>query len=279
MISQKQKKLIAGIAMTAVSMCSSLFVAGSAHAQSAVAPGTPGQLKVGMQASYPPFESYDGDKIVGSDPELMERLAKQIGMNVSFADTQFSGLILGLNAGRFDAVISAMYVTPERAAQTLVIPYAQTGSAIMATAAAGSQAKTPEDLCGLHVGIVQGTSWVPQLRAISQDYCPAHGKPVINISEFPSTADVMQAMLSNNVQVGIQTMAVAQNLSAKTQGRIVVTSTALLWPQTIGIFINKDNKALYDKLSTAFDAFRKSGEYDSYLTKYKLAPLPAGKGA
>ena len=39
----------------------------------------PGQFKVGMEITYPPFESYDGDKVVGSDPDFSRALAKQFG--------------------------------------------------------------------------------------------------------------------------------------------------------------------------------------------------------
>lgn len=58
---------------------------------------TPGTLKVGMEISYPPFESYEGDKVVGFDPEVANELARQLGgMKVEFVDTRFPNLILGL---------------------------------------------------------------------------------------------------------------------------------------------------------------------------------------
>ena len=82
---------------------------------------TPGTLKVGMQATYPPFEYYDGDKIEGADPELARAIAKQLGGSAAFVDTPLPQLILGLNASRFDIIMSAMYVTPERASQATPI--------------------------------------------------------------------------------------------------------------------------------------------------------------
>ncbi len=73
----------------------------------------PGQLKVGMEITYPPFESYDADKnVVGSDPELSHALAKHLEAKAQFVDTKFPSLILGLNAGHYDAIISGMYITP-----------------------------------------------------------------------------------------------------------------------------------------------------------------------
>lgn len=236
---------------------------------------TPGTLKVGMQASYPPFEYYDGDKIEGADPELARAIAKRLGSSATFVDTPLPQLILGLNASRFDIIMSAMYVTPERASQATPIPYAQTGSAIMVTASSGLKPRTVQDLCGVHLGIVQGTAWVKQLHDASDHYCTPNGKPPIVVSEFGSTSYVLQAMLSNNVQAGMQIAATSKALAAKSNGRVIVTSTELINPQTIGIFVRKDNKPLHDAVVKALDDLKKSGEYDAFLQRYGLKPPPA----
>jgi polar amino acid transport system substrate-binding protein len=236
----------------------------------------PGQFKVGMEITYPPFESYDGDKVVGSDPDFSRALAKQFGASASFVDTRFSGLILGLNARHYDAVISGMYVTPERVAQAQAIPYAQTSAAIMVAASSTIKPKTPEELCGLHVGLEQGTTWVAKLQALSKDYCKGNGKGEITVSEYPSAPEVLQALLSNNVQAQMEIAGAAHALAAKSSGRVVVVqSPQLIYPQTLGIYVRKDDTALYDTLTKAFDALKKNGEYEAMLKKYNLSMPPA----
>lgn len=268
------KKSSKGRQWLAAMLCAAGFAAASVHAETAPTL-TPGTLKVGMQATYPPFEYYDGDKIEGADPELARAIAKQLGSGTAFIDTPLPQLILGLNASRFDVIMSAMYVTPERAAQATPIPYAQTGSAIMVAASTGMKPRTMQDLCGMHLGIVQGTAWVGQLHDVSDHYCQPNGKPPIVVSEFGSTSYVLQAMLSNNVQAGMQVAATAKALADKSGGRVIVTSTDLINPQTIGIFVRKDNKPLHDALIKALDGLKKSGEYDSLLQRYGLKPPPA----
>lgn len=235
----------------------------------------PGHLKVAMAATYPPFESVQNGKIVGSDPDFGNLLAKQIGMSVSFEDTKFSTLILGLSARRYDAIISGMYITPERTAQAAAIPYAQTSSAILVTAASGLKPKKPEDLCGLHVGIVSGTVYLPKLHELSDGYCRSSGKGTIDISEYPTTAEAIQAMLSNNVQAGMQVANTAYTLAARSNGRIVVSSTDLIYPQVIGIYVRKDNDALIQTIKKGIDAMRQSGQLDKWLKANHLYMPPA----
>ncbi|WP_163004018.1 transporter substrate-binding domain-containing protein, partial [Pseudomonas viridiflava] len=99
----------------AASILGLALFAGAAHAAPTATPGT---LKVGMEISYPPFESYDGDKVVGFDSDVSAALAKQLGgLKVEFVDTRFPNLILGLNANRFDTIISGIYITDERTKQ------------------------------------------------------------------------------------------------------------------------------------------------------------------
>ncbi|RZF26195.1 transporter substrate-binding domain-containing protein [Paraburkholderia sp. UYCP14C] len=244
----------------------------AANAQTTAEPLASGQLKIGMEISYPPFESYAGSEIVGADPELARALAKQLGSTASFVDTRFSGLILGLNARHYDAVISGMYVTPERVAQARAIPYAQTGAAILAGASASVKPKAMTDLCGLRVAVEQGASWAPTLHKVSDDYCKAKGKGEISISEFPSAPEALQALLSNNVQAQMEIAVAAHMLADKSSGRVVVTSTELIEPQTLGIYVRKDDPALYGTLNKALEQLERSGEYSKIIKKYNLLP-------
>jgi len=232
---------------------------------------TPGQLKVGMGITYPPFESYDSDKnVVGSDPELAHALAKQLDAKAEFVDTKFPNLILGLNAGHYDAIISGMYITPERQAQAQTIPYARTGAAIMVPADSPLKPAVPEDLCGLKVGLEQGTTWVAQFQKLSTDYCLPNNKGAITVSEYPSAPEVTQALLSKNIQAQVEISGAAHMIAEKTKGRVLVTSQQLVYPQTLGIYVKKGNEETYQALLKAVAQSKQSGEYAAILKKYNL---------
>ncbi len=75
-----------------------------------------------MEVTYPPFESYDSNNnIVGLDPEFAALIAQHLQAKPQLIDTKFTSLILGIGK-KYDAVISGMYVTPERQKQADAIP-------------------------------------------------------------------------------------------------------------------------------------------------------------
>lgn len=227
-------------------------------------------MKVGMEISYPPFESYEGDKVVGFDPEMSALLAAKLGAEASFVDTKFTSLILGLGANKFDAVISGMYVTDERQKQAEAIPYARTGAYIMVNKGSDIQPKTKEDLCGVEVGLQQGTAWVKQLTELSASYCVPNGKDAITIREFPSAPEVSQALLSRNVDAQLEIAGAAMMFAERTRGRIEISSPDLVYPQTLGIYVKKGNAELKQALQTALAEITADGDYPELLKKYNL---------
>jgi polar amino acid transport system substrate-binding protein len=232
-----------------------------------------GQLKVAMEVSYPPFESYEGDKIVGFDPELSVLLAREMKLKPSFTDTKFASLVLGLSGGQHDAAISALFINHDRLAIADAVPYASAGALIMVAKDSLVKPKTEKDLCGVKVGLQAGTSWVKDLKTLSTDYCLANGKPAIEVSEFPTAPEVSQALMSRNVQAQIEVAATAKDFAERSKGRIIVSSPALVYVKSFGIFVKKGNTTLAQSFEKALAAIQKSGEYSALVKKYDLTPI------
>jgi len=77
-----------------------------------------GVMRVGMDASFPPFETIAADgELVGLDVELAQELGRRLGVEVQFvANLPYDGLYDALAVGRVDVVISALVVNPTRMA-------------------------------------------------------------------------------------------------------------------------------------------------------------------
>ncbi|BFM48656.1 ABC transporter substrate-binding protein [Marinomonas sp. THO17] len=257
-------KIVTGLTLLATGIFSQMAVAGTL---------TDGKLVIGMEITYPPFESYDGDKVVGFDPELTALLAAKMGVEESFSDNKFTGLILGLGANKFDAVISGMYIKDERLKQADAIPYARTGAAIMVAKNSTVSPATDKDLCGLKVGLQTGTSWVKELGELSTSYCLPNGKEAIKIQEFPSAPEATQAMLSGNIQAQVEIAGAAQMFVERTKGRVKISSTDLVYPNTLGIYVKKGNTELKKAFEKAMAEIKADGSYYELIRKYELTPV------
>lgn len=74
-----------------------------------------GVLKIGTEGTYAPFTYHDKDnKLVGFDVEIGEAVAEKLGVKPEFVEGKWDGLIAGLDAKRYDAVINQVGITEER---------------------------------------------------------------------------------------------------------------------------------------------------------------------
>ncbi len=74
-----------------------------------------GVFKIGTEGTYAPFTYHDtSGKLVGFDVEIGEEIAKRLGVKAEFLEGRWDGLIAGLDANRYDAVINQVGITEAR---------------------------------------------------------------------------------------------------------------------------------------------------------------------
>ncbi len=234
---------------------------------------TEGVFKVGMEVTYPPFESYDSNNnSVGLDPEFAALIAQHLQAKPQLIDTKFTSLILGIGK-KYDAVISGMYVTPERQKQADAIPYALSGASIIALKGGAVQPKTEDELCGVKVGLQAGTTWVTSLKKHSDEWCLKNGKPAITIQEFPTAPEASQALLSKNIGAQLEIAPAAQIIVDKSRGRLAISSTRLVYPLPLGIYVAKGNTELAEAIKATLATLKANGQYAALIKKYNLESI------
>ncbi|EIX9410935.1 ABC transporter substrate-binding protein [Klebsiella pneumoniae] len=234
---------------------------------------TEGVFKVGMEVTYPPFESYDSNNnIVGLDPEFATLIAEHLQAKPQLIDTKFTSLILGIGK-KYDAVISGMYVTPERQKLADAIPYALSGASIIALKGGAVQPKTEDELCGVKVGLQAGTTWVTSLKKHSDEWCLKNGKPAITIQEFPTAPEASQALLSKNIGAQLEIAPAAQIIVDKSRGRLAISSTRLVYPLPLGIYVAKGNTELAEAIKATLATLKANGQYAALIKKYNLESI------
>jgi ABC-type amino acid transport substrate-binding protein len=73
-----------------------------------------GVMRVGVDASFPPFAVDDGTQLYGLDIDLARALGDEMGVDVQFVNMGYDGLYDALRANRVDVIISALLVNPAR---------------------------------------------------------------------------------------------------------------------------------------------------------------------
>jgi len=126
-----------------------------------------GELVVATEMQFPPFDISDNGTYKGVDRELIDAVAKELGVKVSYLDLPWTSVLPGLEAKKFDLCIAPVTITKERLKRYLfTVPIADATAALMKRADDKGIAK-PEDIAGKAVGGQKGTSQLEQLKAFS----------------------------------------------------------------------------------------------------------------
>ncbi len=92
-----------------------------------------GELRIGLDAGYMPFEMRDkkGD-IIGFDVDLARLMARYMGVKLTIVNTQWDGIIPALLTDKFDVLMGGMTITPERNLKVnFCDPYVMIGQTIL----------------------------------------------------------------------------------------------------------------------------------------------------
>ena len=116
-----------------------------------------GRLRVGIDATYPPFGIAEGGEFSGFDVDIARAIARELGVEAELINAGFDGVFPALQNGSFDVVISAVTITPERTATMLFSdPYIAAGQQIVVRA--DSTIAGPGNLAGRTVGVQINTT-------------------------------------------------------------------------------------------------------------------------
>jgi cystine transport system substrate-binding protein len=108
-----------------------------------------GVLKIGTEGTYAPFTYHDeNNKLVGFDVEIGEAIAAKLGVKPEFLEGKWDGLIAGLDANRYDAVINEVGITEARKAKYAFSDPYIASKAVLIVKSDNDQIKTFADLKG-----------------------------------------------------------------------------------------------------------------------------------
>ena len=216
-----------------------------------------GVMRIAMTGAYPPFNFVsETNEVVGFDPAIGTEIAKRMGLEVEIVTTAWDGIIGGLLANKYDAIVGSMSITDERKEVVdFVGPYYSTMRAIFTLS--GSEITSVSQLGDIKIGVTLGETHEQWAREQGYTVKTYKGLPELLLELENGRVD---AIIGDSIAV---------ILAAKASERDLAQITDLVTDSVgAGIAIRKGNPALHAAMQEALDALQADGTYVTIANKW-----------
>lgn len=218
---------------------------------------------------YPPFAYHQPDgKLDGFEVELGNLLCERAQLNCSWVEQTWDGMIPGLLARKYDAILSSLSITTERSRQVLFSrPYYNTPHVWVV---AKDSKLSPDDVAatkGKSLGVQRGTTRDYYLTKMYGD--------TNTIRRYASEQEISNDLESGRLDAalvdyttGVQTFKLTMPDSRYRQAGAGLTKPVEIFGPGIGMAFRPRDKALADKFNAAIDDVYKDGSFQKLMHKY-----------
>ena len=213
-----------------------------------------GVMKVGLMGTYQPYNFLNENKEMdGFDVDIAKEVAKRLGVEVEFVAQEFSGMIPGLLAEKFDMVISQMTITDERKEQMdFSDPYITNNVKIIVQEGNNTITKL-EDFKGKNIGVALGTNDETYLRT---KVLPEVGD--FNIMTYDDVITTLKDLDVGRIDATINNMYALKPVVEK-QGFKIKAVGEPIKSDKAGIATRKGNEELVLELNRILSEMKKDG--------------------
>lgn len=213
-------------------------------------------LTMGTNAAFPPYEFYEGDKIVGIDAEVAQGIADKLGMELEIVDMDFSSIITSVQTGKIDIGVAGMTVTEERLENVNFSDSYSTGIQVVIVKD-GGKVQTLDDLDGALIGCQEATTGY---LYCSDDY----GEDAV--VPYTNGATAVKALVDGKVDCVVIDKQPALNFVAANEGLSILDTEYTV--EDYAIAVAKENEDLLEKINKALKEMIDDGTVQEILDKY-----------
>lgn len=230
-----------------------------------------GAMRVGMDASFPPFEAVGVDgALIGLDVDLARELGRRLGVKVQFvANLPYDGLYDALAVGRVDVVISALVVNPDRMADfAYSASYFDAGQMLVVRASSVSPISSGDeegsikemiDLANRSLAVEFGTQgdlearkWVRRL-------------PNLTIVSHETALDALTAVVEGRADAALVDHVSA--LGAGSGGDLMIVGEPIV-EELYAVAVHRDSRYLLRAINDALADMETDGTLEAMRTKW-----------
>ena len=213
-------------------------------------------LTMATNAEFPPYEYYEGDKVVGIDAEVAALIADKLGMELKIVDVAFDSIIPGVQAGKYDMGMAGMTVTDERLEKVNFSSSYATGVQSVIVKDGGAVASL-DDIAGKKIGVQ--TSTTGDIYASDE-----FGEDAV--VKYDNGAAAVQGLIAGKVDCVIIDNEPAKSYVAANEGLSILDTEYAV--EDYAICFAKENTELQTAVDEALKALIEEGKVAEVVGKY-----------
>jgi His/Glu/Gln/Arg/opine family amino acid ABC transporter permease subunit len=215
-----------------------------------------GRIRIGIDATYPPFGMAEDGEFKGFDVDIGRAIAAQLRVQPELINASFDGVFPALQSGNFDLVISAVTITPERSATLLFSdPYIATGQQVVVRN--DSVIAGPDDLAGRTIGV--------QINTTAQ--FSMEKRPGVAIAKY-NTIDLALLDLQNGRVDAVASDGPVLRYMMRSSFPGLKAVGAEYTDETFGVVLARGSDDLRRAVNAALWAMQESGEHGRIYRKW-----------
>ena len=221
-----------------------------------------GTLTMATNAEFPPYESIDGDKVVGIDVDILAAIAEDQGFEYELKSLGWDAAIAACQSGQADAMIAGASITDERKASGWMFSDGYYDSNQTLTVPEDSDIAGFADLSGKNVAVKTGTQGASYAESLKDEYG-------FTITYFEDSPTMYQAVLGGQC-VGCFEDTPIMKASIKDGAlalKVLEDTASDPAPYGFAIF-SEDSQELLDMFNKGLADIKANGKYDEILAKY-----------
>lgn len=217
-----------------------------------------GYITFATEGTYAPYSFHDdANNLVGFDVEIARAIADKLGVEAKFTETQWDGIIAGLDANKYDAISNQVSITEERLQKYLFSdPYTYVYGVVIVNDD-NEEIKSFEDLDGKDVSLTVTSNWAQ----VAESY----GGKIVSTSGFNES---IQLVLQNRVDATVNDNVTFYDFIANqpdAKAKIVATSDDAT---ESAILIRKGDDDLQAAINDALSQLKSEGKLKEISEKY-----------
>ena len=227
------------------------------------------EFATALTGKFPPFSYYDHKgELAGFDVDVSREIARRLNRKCRIVATEWDGILAGLLAEKYDAIIGSMAITPERKSTVdFSVPYYKSGAQLFVNRDNPDQIYSINDCAGLRIAVVLGETYQ---RYLEKNY------PEIEVVTFKSSVEIFEMLEQHRIS-GFVTDRLVGSWQIKQADRSFVPVGPMLYTEDIGIPVRKSDTELLGKINRSLEEMEADGTLKQLFNHYvrpKCRPRP-----